>query len=86
MEGAGDPGLQRHRQQEDQGKMEQDHSGAEAQPPRRVDDPAHPASGWGLAHEERTRMDQTRSLVGSIPKPGWRPPLSSALPPRKPGM
>lgn len=25
-------------------------------------------------------MDQTRSLVSSIPKPGWGPPLSSALP------
>ena len=65
--------------------MEQAHSGAETQPPRRVDSLAYLASGWGLAHEEWTRVDQTRSLVGSIPKPGWRPPLSSALPLRKPG-
>ena len=71
--------------QEDQGEMEQDHGGAEAKPPHRVDSPAHLVSGWGLAYKERTRVDQTRSLVGSIPKPGWRPPLSSALPPRKPG-
>lgn len=58
------------------GRMEQAHSGAWGQglPTTRV---------WPT--EEWTRVDQTRSLVSSIPKPGWGPHCPQPSPLRKPG-